>query len=386
MWPFSSKRVAPRRVVVIDIGTDSVGCAVSSLVEKQSPQMLYSVRVPLVLANEPRTADRLLERVRTAARQAFDRTAFFTHRHAADIPVSHLRIILSAPWSSLYVRNLRFTSPEAARADKALFNQLTAGYVKRQRPDADETIIERSIADVRLDGSQVLDLPRRAAANRVELTALTSGAYTPLIHSVRDEAQRSFGIRPEFSFRNADAIYSRVLSAVQPSRNDFVLCNVGGEVTSLLTVRDHTPVGIVTMPRGSHLPLRTLMAQHQFSRDEAQAALALSLDDDAPLCDKMHAALHHSDDTYAKDFSASFTRIAPLTGSTPTLYTLGDSAGSRWSSQRIAQTPMFKSRYPLGLRSEHIDNAWLSQRNAVSRHPRCVPDARLELAALEMSG
>ena len=382
MWPFSLKWEAPRRVVVVDVGTDAVGCAVSALADGQPSRLLYSVRVPMVLAHEPRTADRVLERVRSAARHAFDRTAAFTHHYASDIPISRLSMFLSSPWSSLYVRNVRFTSPEAARADKTLLDRLAYDYLKRQRPDADESIIERVIANVRLDGSSVVGVSRRASANRVEMTALTSGAHTPMLHSMRDEAARAFGIRPHVSFHNADAAYARALSAVKPDRGDFVLCNVGGEVTSLFVAREHVPAAVATMPYGSHLPLRTLVTHHHLTPDEARSALAVSLDTEAPMHDRLHDALRQSGASYADEFAASFARIAPMTGSTPTLYTLGDSAGDRWSANRITQAPVFQQRYPLGLRKEHINDAWLSRHGAVQLDPRCAPDARLSLAAL----
>ena len=382
MWPFFSKRVAPRRVVVIDVGTDSVGCALASLAEKQPPILLFSVRVPIALAHEPRTADRLMERVRLSARQAFDRVASFTHRDASDAPVSRLTILLGSPWSALYVRNVRFMSSEAERADQALLDRLAHDYLKRQRPDEDESIIERIISDVRLDGSQVAGLSRRRVANRVEMTALTSGAYTPLVCAMRDEARRSFGIRPDVSFHNADAAYSRVLSAAQSDRSDFVLCNAGGEVTSLLVARDHTPVVAATMPTGFHLPLRTLVAHHHLSHEEARSALSIALGEEAPFGDRVHAALRRAGERYAEDFDRSFTRIAPMTGSTPTLYALGDSAGARWSADLVMRAPAFENRYPMGLRKERVDDAWLTRTNAVHVDPRCAPDTRLQLAAM----
>ena len=55
-------------------------------------------------------------------------------------------------------------------------------------------------------------------------------------------------MQPTLSFHSADAAYARALSALQPDRADFVLCNTGGDVTRLLVTRDHSPIAAVTLP------------------------------------------------------------------------------------------------------------------------------------------
>gem|GEM_PF-2916562 len=394
MWPFNSSHHSNgKSVIIVDVGTDSVGCAIVLLCDGQLPNIQYSKRTPIIFSNEPRTAERLAVRVRVAARSAFDlATSFFHLNNASGKLLSNLPIFLNAPWSSLYMRNVKFAPQENTHVNKAMVDKMSSGYFGRQKAGEEEALIDRALFNVRFDGRRIetANIPRRApllwnrnqkAPSRVEASALTIGAYRPLTKMLRDEVRRSFGAAHEPSFYSAATSQAQALGALQPSRGDFVLCNTGGEVTGVLVVREHAPTAFATMPRGSDFSVRTLATHHNFNHYEALSAVSIA-PREAPISDRLGGVLCDAESLYTKDFEEAFAGVAPFTGSTPVFYTLGDSADERWASRLITQSPILKNIYPLGVHSSHIDNALLSKAGVVNVNVGYVPDARLQLEAV----
>ncbi len=395
MWPFNSSKIAiGKTVAVVDVGTDSVGCAIVILHDdERGANIQYSVRVPISLKHEPRTVERLAQRVRMAAHSAINRASTFFHlNNNSGQPISKLPIFLSAPWSSLYIRNIKSIPPENERLDKAALERMSAEYFVRQKAGENEAIIDRILCNVRLNGHRIdpsniskqvwkIRHTKQKQLNKIEASALTVGAYRPLADMLRDETRSAFGTAYEPSFYSAAASHAQVISAIEPEREDFILCNTGGEVTGILVVRGHAPAASATMPRGSHLALQSMATHHELNREEALSTISIA-SYDMPLYDVFGNSLRSAENSYVKDFEKAFANISPFTGSTPVLYTLGDSPDEHWASKAITRSPMLKSIYPLGIRSSHIDRSVLAKTNAINISDGCVPDARLQLESI----
>ncbi len=336
-----------KTVLLCDIGSGSVGLALAELSRGGPPTLLLAERAALP-ALKSRDAAALLEGMQKAFREAGNRYRTSVARLLAATPQGgrerlqpvHAAAFLRAPWCDVLLRNIRFARTSAFRVTPALLEKMLSDYVRRERPDEKgETVVERSAVGIRLNGYAVAEMPRSSEVTSAELTALSVTAPAAFLKALRGEIDALSGGVP-VTAHSASVAASFSAGSLLPSAPDYLLCEVGGEMTELVLVLEHIPAARATFGLGSNLFARTLETHAGMQAAEVPSAMRLAKDKRSPMREKLGGTLGAAQQEYGKAFSAAYRDLAAAGGSAPTIYILAEESMDHWLEQAIAGSAM----------------------------------------------
>ncbi|MDE2213205.1 MAG: hypothetical protein KGJ34_01580 [Patescibacteria group bacterium] len=357
------EEAATKTIAILDIGSGSVGCALILLDRKGPPSILAHTREEAHLESG-RTGEKLQSTILASAKKALETIAKSAHKSpkGKDGYIEHLAIFLPAPWSTLFLRNIRLAREMPVHVTPALIEGMVADYVKRERPDENtEVVIERSAVGIRLNGYGVNDLPNDVSASTVELSIVSATSSKTFIGNLRDIARPILGGHVPLSFHSTPVAATYALSTLFPETPDYILCNSEGELTELLLVLEHTPSAAATSTAACNTILRTVSVHADMARAEANSALALARDARSPMSAKLEKTLASAQRECADGFRAAATELIASFSPPRTIYVIGEGQSAQWYAESLAHAPFLKSLFPLGVAVDNVQYSTLAK-------------------------
>ena len=273
-------------VLVIDIGSDSVGGSLSLLSKDQAPKILYSFRSAIVW-HEPPEKGYFLIGITKALEHVIKNIA---GRGLRFLPAGHHKIhrshlVFSAPWyvSQTKVFKIEREQPVLVTQDfvDKLFKDEVDKFTNETQAAAHSQIfqnlqvVERRIIRARLNGYEVAD-PFHKKAARIEVTFFVSLISKDILEATRKIIDGHFHIKHS-EVSSFPLVAFNAFTSVMPKTQDFLIVDVRGEVTDISLVSNGALLDNVSFPQGKNGLVRTVADGLQQSFHTALSSLKIAL-------------------------------------------------------------------------------------------------------------
>ncbi len=233
---------------IIDIGSGSVGaCIIGG--QKGKVTLTQTVRIPISSGTEEAKAG-----IQTLVVQAVSKAL----ESLKGVAPEHVRIVLAAPWYNAKIRTItsksakpvRVTTDTVGRGVKEYYVQKEGGQKTKQAG-----LIESTVGQAYVNGYPA-SLKHPVSGTALKINHYESEADPPLVHALEEAVHKVFS-RPKISFHSFGFAAFAVLRALRDEDN-FVIADVGGEITDVAVVHHDGLRFIGTFPVGTRSLIRTI--------------------------------------------------------------------------------------------------------------------------------
>lgn len=321
---FSKNKTKEELILVCDIGSASVGCALIVVSPGIKPKIMYDARADMVFQEEldiARFQDAVVAAVSDVAGDVLRNGIphlVFTRLGTKKIP-KKIFCTLSSPWYVTQTRIKEEKRTEPFRATEELMNGLIEHEVEmfkkdpnvaRVMGDGEMLVIEKKAIQVKLNG-YTTHMPVGKKARTMEIAVLISAVSQKTAGRIADAIRKSFPARDVIFASFALTAFDVVRSAPDMPHN-FLFLDISGELSDVSLVKDGVLLETITFPVGKKTILRLLAAEFRVSADEAFSLLRLSHEGRASAAhsQKIESALAHAGGEWMDAFREALLRIS----------------------------------------------------------------------------
>jgi hypothetical protein len=273
--------------VIFDIGSASVGAALTLIRPDKKPHVVYHTRRYMVFQNEfdfDRFLASMLGALAHAARDV-ERHGLtrLTFPEGVSRRVDHILCSYASPWYLSEARSLTMRKEKPFVLTREVIHDLIAKQEAVLEKEGKEhyggaldghlDVIEKSVTGIKLNGYAVPDpYGRRATAAQFMLTV--AAMPRELKRRVEDAIGRIFHLE-RITHHSFPVVGCAVAARYLKAPEVFLFIDVSGEVTDVALVTEDGLVELVSFPNGTHHLLRELTKTLGISSDEARSLLAL---------------------------------------------------------------------------------------------------------------
>lgn len=340
---FSGTKNKTKTILLVDVGSGSVGAGLARLNSKGKPILLYSKREELPVgftrsgwklqSNVLKSAKTVIEDVRKVAALWSEGNAIQPQK------IEHVAFFLAAPWSTITLKSVHFSRTKPFKMNASVLERMLTGESKIST-DASSAMpleIEKTAVSLRLNEYRAERL-NDSMVTAVDVTLATTNSYASL-HDSLLELTHSFSHNVDVTFHSFGLPASHALQTLKPDISDALLLDIGAEVTEILQIKRGALVGRATAPVGSNVYLRTLKAHANINQAEADSALKLAETEGTRLSDELSKPLMGAGRVWLKGLSSALVPLAE-NGLPIQMYILSDARVSSWIQSTIESTGM----------------------------------------------
>lgn len=304
---------ASELVLIFDIGSSSVGGALVELHSDKVPNILLSIREPILL--EPETT--------------FDRFFFLTLK-SVEIVAEKLSksghgsprkiyCVLSSPWYASQTRAVILEKETPFLVNASLHDDLLKKEIalfqeeylaKYGHPNEKVRSLEIKTIRTKLNGYETTE-PLNQKARIFEMTLFISLSPELVLNRIGESINRHFHLRKiKFSsFVMASFVVARDIFAHQ---ENFLLIDLGGEVTDISMVKKSVLRESISFPMGTNFMVRGIAEGMHTSLEEAKSILAIYKDGHAvgTLEQKLEPIINYLKESWLKKFQESLANLS----------------------------------------------------------------------------
>ena len=318
------------RVLLFDINSASVSVAHVEL-SGGIPLVTQLVNTPILVSDQISLAE--LEKNMQAALLA---TLTALQKFSLGHPDSIL-VCLASPWYASQVRLAKLSRPSPFPVTRRVLDDMisreiqafTEEEVKQAGPDPLSQRESRTLA-VRLNGYNTTD-PIGHSASELEISLFLAVCSERLKKGIEDAMEHFYHKRKVIfsSFLSTTYLVARTLL---PHEQEYVLIDVGGEVTDVSLVRDGVLYQTASFPKARNAVIRKLATTLSRSKEEALSLWKLSLEGklDGPVAESCAAALKEAKKEWLAAFSAALFSISDDLSIPHTILITVDNDTSGW--------------------------------------------------------
>lgn len=241
-----SFRKRSRTVVVIDIGSGSVGGAYAHYIEGETPILYYTVRIPV----EPRGGEGIEAATRSALkhveRRLVEEGAPTLRRETGTGSADTVLAAIAAPWQEFQV-----VSRSIARPNPFIFTKHTLDELLREIPDPESgrVLAGTDVLATILNGYETAN-PIGRRTRKADVVMLASTLDMRIADAVRTSLQTAFHTHGLHIGAFLPAAYA-VFKDLYPLQREFLMLDVSGAATDVALVRQGLFAGSETFYEGT---------------------------------------------------------------------------------------------------------------------------------------
>jgi len=279
MGIFSRNKEKGKLALVFDIGSSSVGGALFWTESSKVPKIVFSIREPIVL-EDTIEADRFLSLTIRSLETVVSRI------HMAGIGAPEMIFcVLSSPWYVSQTRIIKleknapflFTSKLAdslVQKEKALFEEEYS--TKYLRSGAGARLIELKNIKTMINGYETSN-PLNQKGVDLEMTVFISVAGAQTLGKMEEAIKKYFHSK-EIRFSSFTFSSFAVVRDMYANKENFLLINIGGEVTDISMIKKNTLRESISFPLGLNFMIREVASMSHSSLSEAKSLISLLKD------------------------------------------------------------------------------------------------------------
>lgn len=282
-----SKKKTEDLVLLFDIGSSSVGAGLFYKQDSGVPEMIYSIRQPIVLETKI-NIDRFLH----LTIEALKIVANDVCMKGFGVP-KEIYCVLSSPWHASQTRMLKLKEENPIIFTQKLADELIAKEVKLfeeehkhfyEDGNGKATTIELKNMKTILNGYESHN-PFGQKAKEIEMSVFMSMVEDHIIDMIVENINRHFR-SAKIKFISFIMASSTVARDMFVNQDNFLLVNIGGEVTDISMIKRDIIKESISFPMGRNFMVRGLALELGVELLEAESYLSLYKDehlDDATL-------------------------------------------------------------------------------------------------------
>ncbi|MEI7709564.1 MAG: hypothetical protein WCI76_02515 [bacterium] len=282
MGIFSHNKEKGKLVLVFYIGSSSVGGALFLTQKSGIPKIIFSVREPISLEKDIEAG-----RFFTLTIQALNLVVSTIHKSGLGAP-SEIYCVLSSLWyvsqtrivklekNTPFIFNAKFAD-ELMNKEKALFVEEYA--TKYANSGIKTRIIELKNIKTMMNGYETTN-PLNQKALDLEMSLFISMSEEETLKKIEETIGLHFHPRGIKFFTFTFASFA-VVRDMHLKNEDFLLVNIGGEVTDISMVKKNILSESVSFSLGVNFMIREVAAHSSCSLSEAKSCISLLKDDHA---------------------------------------------------------------------------------------------------------
>lgn len=255
-------------LVILDIGSGSIGAAVISLEKNSKPYITYVKRLPLP------TKERI--QARTLVTETLDAVKEIAEDIRKERKRAHkVALVLASPWHISHTKTISVTKDEPFTITNSLIDEITESETKKitKEQDADLRLIENNVANVKVNGYITLS-PQGKIADRLDLSLYVSFAPLTFLSKIENEIQKSFSIK-SISHHSFPFIALNTIQKIFHEDKDFLFIDIAGEITDVAAVRGGVMVGTASFPVGINTLVRKVADKFKITPDLATSFIKI---------------------------------------------------------------------------------------------------------------
>lgn len=242
-WPFSKKDT--RTVVVVDIRSSSISAAFVVLKEGTLPHIVHALSYPVdPHATEPvdDALPRTLETVLTGLIQTGAQKVVALG-YSADS--DHVLVGVSSPWQSSKIATTRKDEEKPFTFTKAVLDNMTTDAEPEK---SGRKVVSQLVLSTFLNGYETQN-PFGREAKSVEAITLTTDIEETMYDKIHEVIRKTFHHKHIDLYAYMPELYA-VLKDVAPSQRDYLVCDVGADVSDIVLVKHGLLISSAVHPSG----------------------------------------------------------------------------------------------------------------------------------------
>ncbi|MFZ1988077.1 MAG: hypothetical protein WAV21_03555 [Minisyncoccia bacterium] len=232
-------------VVLIDIGSGSIGGAYAVLKEKNYPTICYTCRIPIRTSEPIPTIDDLSITLREVTRLLVTHGASELRRMTGSGSVGRAVVSVASPWQETTVRIARTERDKPFVFTRSLLNELVA---KEAHLPSGRTSTGESVIATLLNGYEIQE-PFNKRVRHAEVVILSENIVTEAVTIIETRVREAFHLHEVTLTAFAPLAYT-VFRDVYPHENDYLMLDIAGAATDVALVKRHLLTSMASIPRG----------------------------------------------------------------------------------------------------------------------------------------
>lgn len=276
---FSAAKKKDELVLVFDIGSSSVKAALFYMQKSGIPRIITSIREPILLEDK---VD--INRFFSLTIKALDTVTEKIYKKGLGAP-SKIFCIFSSPWHVSQTRIISleknssfvFTSKLADSLIQKEVGLLKDEYLKKYPHIGNSLrLIELKNIKISLNGYETLN-PLNKKIKQLEMTVFISMSEEEVCKKIEESIGKRFHFR-EIKFSTFTMASFTVIRDLYAHKENFLLINVGGEITDISMIKNNTLRESTSFPLGINFMIRNIAASMNCSLSEAKSLVSLFKD------------------------------------------------------------------------------------------------------------
>src|SRR3989344_28871 len=273
---FSQGKGQDELALVFDIGSSSVGGALFRVEKSGIPKIIITVREPITLGKSF-DVDRFL----SLTIKSLDVVVEKIYKAGLGAP-SRFFCVLSSPWHVSQTRVIRLEknvpfifSPKLA--DDLIKKEITLFeeeyLAKYPKTESKVRSIEFKNIKIMLNGYETSN-PLDQKAKELEMTIFISISPEQVLSKIEETIREHFQIK-DIEFSSFAMSSFTVVRDMYINQGDFLLAEIGGEVTDISMIKKNALHGSISFPLGRNFIIRRVASTLHSSLDEAKSFISL---------------------------------------------------------------------------------------------------------------
>lgn len=336
---FSSSK-KKKTIVVLDIGSASVGGAVVSLESGKKPHILMSTREDMVFQR-----DLNLERLLSSMLSALEKVLHTLRKTSPKPSPSRFFCILSSPWYKSVTKIIRSQKDAPFTVTKKMLDELVekdaslfrAEIETSQKTKEPVEPIDTHIIQIKLNGYETSD-PLGKEAHAMELALFIGLSSSQTIEAIRSKVARVFHYG-NISFSAFSLAAFSTSRDIFTDKKNFLFLDISGEITDIAMVKDNVILETVSFPLGRNFLFRRLASSMNATPDEAISLFRMARGgkSDETTQARTEKALSEARKEWLASFSRILANLAKGNVIPSTVFFTADQDISSWFSEAMRE-------------------------------------------------
>ena len=300
-------------IAVFDIGSSSVGGALFLMQKSGVPKIIFSVREKIAFQNKASAKTFLAQTIKTLDNVAEQiATSYFG-------APKKIFCVLPSPLYVLQNRVIKmkkntpfiFTNKLADSLIKKEVKLFEEEYLEKH-PESKNRIRVIELKNIKtiLNGYEVIN-PNKQKVKEIEMTLFISMSEESILSKIEEVTIKHFHTK-EIKFSSFLLASFTVVRDMYANQKDFLLIDIGGEITDISMVKKNLLRESSSYPIGSNFVVRNLASGLKSSLDEARSFFSLYKDGHAEekLKQKIEVIMNKLKTKWLQDFQSSLANLS----------------------------------------------------------------------------
>jgi len=318
--------------LVVDVGNFSVGVALVYLQENHIPEIILNRRLSLPLTekwNKEKSLDDICQNLQKLLKIVLKESAKTLHISLKKLETKKIKDVLcivSSPWCISKIKSYGIKEKTPTEITPRLIDLITKKINKYdlETPESPEKqaknlakigeseelykIIEKKIIQTKLNGYITFD-PINKMAREIELSIFEGKILKKAIGKIGSTIHAQ--VSANILFHSFSLTGFAIIEEMFPESHDYLLVEVGGEITELTSVRDGLIVGSTYLESGKNLFLRNVTKEFGVNPDIALSFIKLFYEkrSEKEFNNKIKDVIKHSELEWIDNFKKTLSTL-----------------------------------------------------------------------------